>query len=493
MTEWSKKKGKEKSTTGVRSVNKEYSPRRSRSRSIRPEPIPEAIEEATIARISPSDISTPATANATTAATTISPPRHAKSTIKAGKKRAIAEVEQPIHLPPPAKSAPTKRKSKSASVVPDVISVVEKEKGTKGKRAISQVDAETEIVAPAVAKKPRATKAKKLLAVSTEEEEWARVSGLKEMSSKQGKEKAVEMEVEPGAPPKKKVATKKNTTKQVEPVVEAQEDSIIVVEQPIVKQKARKKTKPAVVLATTPPAKSGKRKVDLAESEDHSPIARKQKSKSTNAAASSSKVTLGVQASPKKVSKVAKVVGKKVARVESSVNYFSALSTRSSLHRLQLSSPISYETSLAQSETECESKIELEVEVSRDYPINRRRSSRTSCGRRIRFRGGTISIKSGKTQLDGFIGSWDCGDASPRVVRLQLAPPRSLPIHAFAGAGKWLHRAQRRHPSNCIEIAFACSSSLKYEPDTSQLPSNDTEIVITVRSIVRSDGRSGES
>ena len=139
---------------------------------------------------------------------------------------------------------------------------------------------------------------------------------------------------------KRKVATKKKAAKQDEPVVEAQEDSIIVVEQPIVKQKATKKTKPAVVLATTPPAKSGKRKVDLAESEDHSPIARKQKSKSTNAVASSSKVTLDVQDSPKEVSKVAKVdvvkktVGKKVARVESSVNYFSALSTRSSLHRL---------------------------------------------------------------------------------------------------------------------------------------------------------------
>lgn len=332
MTEWSKKKGKEK----VRSISREYSPRRSRSRSVRPEPIPETIEETTISRIqlSPSDISTPATANATTAATTISPPRPVKPTSKAGKKRAISEVDQPLDVPPPAKTIATKRKSKSVSVVPEVAPVVVVEKkGAKGKRAIGEVETGVgEVVVAAPAKKPRATKAKKVVEGLTEEEEWARVSGAEKVSKK-GKEKAVvALEVETEAP-LKKAATKKKVTKQIEPVVEAQEESVIV-EEPILKKKASKKIKSTVELAATPPAKSGKRQVDLAESEDHSPIGRKQKS--TNAVASSSKVTLDVQESPKKgsprkMSKVAKVevvkkkVVKKVARAESFVHHSSAL------------------------------------------------------------------------------------------------------------------------------------------------------------------------
>ena len=323
MTEW--KKGKSKASSIVaRSISREQpSPRRSRSRSVRPEPILEVVEEVSILRNQLSgSSSTPATANATTTATTISPPRHSKNIINAGKKRAVVEAEPPLEPSIPAKFEPTKKRSKSVSVSLEVGAEKEQKKGAKGKRAISEVDAGLdESAASVVVKKPRATKAQKVVG-STEEEEWERLSGPKKVSKK-GKEKVIPLDAEVEAVPNKKPATKKKVIKSIAPLVEPepQEESVEIAE-PILKKKRGRKPKVVVPIESPPPANAGKRTIDIVKSEDHSPIVRKQKSKSTNAVASSSKVMLEEDQPLEKKAKVVKErIGKKkvVAPVGSSV------------------------------------------------------------------------------------------------------------------------------------------------------------------------------
>lgn len=310
MTEW-KHKRKQKSALPTAPVlhgrggTKDYSPRRSRSRSVRPDPIPELVEASSSNHLPPAErqsSSTPPTANATNALTTISPAHSVKSVAGAGKKRKIGQVEQPLEPPSPAKAAAKKTKSKSASAAVEGIvekPVVVEKKSTKAKRAISEVDAGAgEAV---VTKKPRAIKAKKVVGVSNEQEEWEKLTGIKEISKK-GKGKAVVEEEEATPPPKKKAAAKKRRVVEVE-------ESAIVKEQVVVKKVLGKKYKAAVVTIATPSPVAKKRANKAGW--DLSPAAKVNQ----NAVASTSKTTLDEVPSVKKDAKVDVVKKKAIKKV----------------------------------------------------------------------------------------------------------------------------------------------------------------------------------